>query len=176
REEPAPLPTLLEAEAKAKDGALRPGTEAVEGEVEMEREREGFVHMVQVKISLMEWSEQLFDITTVSIHTYERAPQVLAADPGQWRGVLRVDSSSRCAALSLPTESFAMLPFHTAAELEMMDQERQAGRDIPYSPSFILDLGEVDTRIRNIIDFTFIPGFETPTMAVASQTTQTWTG
>ncbi|KIO33745.1 hypothetical protein M407DRAFT_229600 [Tulasnella calospora MUT 4182] len=231
REEPAPLPTLLEAEAKTNTGASKPGTEAVEGEVEMDREGEGFVNMAQVKslpagssvipstvtrlvllrehrlhgnvtglasvktiassedgldrlvisfrdakISLMEWSEHLYDITTVSIHTYERAPQVLAADPGLWRGVLRVDPSSRCAALSLPKECFAIIPFHTAAELEMMDQERQAGRDIPYSPSFILDLGEVDSRIKNIIDFTFIPGFNNPTIAVAFQTTQTWTG
>ncbi|KAG8954872.1 mRNA cleavage and polyadenylation factor subunit [Tulasnella sp. 424] len=231
REEPAPLPTLQEAEAKTKSGASKPGTEAVEGEVEMDREGEGFVSMAQVKslpagssvipstvtrlfllrehrlhgnvtglasvktiassddgldrllisfrdakISLLEWSEHLFDITTVSIHTYERAPKVLTADPGHWRGVLRVDPSSRCAALSLPKESLAILPFHTAAELEMMDQERQAGRDIPYSPSFILDLGDVDVRIKNIIDFAFIPGFNNPTIAVAFQTIQTWTG
>ncbi|KAG9018279.1 mRNA cleavage and polyadenylation factor subunit [Tulasnella sp. 427] len=128
------------------------------------------------KISLMEWSDHIYDIVTVSIHTYERAPQVLMADPSQWRGVLRVDSSSRCAALSLPKESFAILPFHTAAELEMMDQERQSGRDIPYSPSFILDLGQIDVRIKNIIDFAFIPGFNNPTIAIAFQTTQTWTG
>lgn len=34
----------------------------------------------------------------------------------------------------------------------------------------------MDTRIKNIIDFTFIPGFNNPTIAVAFQTTQTWTG
>lgn len=93
------------------------------------------------QISLLEWSEHLFDITTVSIHTYERAPKVLTADPGHWRGVLRVDPSSRCAALSLPKESLAILPFHTAAELEMMDQERQAGRYEPYlTPPIVAEL------------------------------------
>lgn len=51
REEPAPLPTLLEAEAKVKSGVAKPGTEAVEGEVEMDREGEGFVNMAQVKVS-----------------------------------------------------------------------------------------------------------------------------
>lgn len=58
REEPAPLPTLLEAEAKTKDGASKPGTEAVEGEVEMDREGEGFVNMAQVKVSACRHTSQ----------------------------------------------------------------------------------------------------------------------
>ena len=50
-------------------------------------------------------------------------------------------------------------------------------RDIPYSPSFILDLGtEVDDHIRSVIDFVFLPGFNKPTIAVLFQTQQTWTG
>lgn len=50
-------------------------------------------------------------------------------------------------------------------------------RDMPYSPSFILDLGtEVDDRIRSVIDFVFLPGFNKPTIAVLFQTQQTWTG
>ena len=50
-------------------------------------------------------------------------------------------------------------------------------REIPYSPSFILDLSaEVDDRIRNVIDFVFLPGFNNPTVAVLYQQTQTWTG
>jgi cleavage and polyadenylation specificity factor subunit 1 len=50
-------------------------------------------------------------------------------------------------------------------------------RDIPYSPSFILDLPiQVDPNLRNIIDFVFIPGFNNPTLAVLFQTQHTWTG
>ena len=49
-------------------------------------------------------------------------------------------------------------------------------RDVPYSPSFVLDLAVVEERIHNIIDFTFLPGFNNPTIAVLFETQQTWTG
>ena len=52
-----------------------------------------------------------------------------------------------------------------------------ADRDVPYSPSFVLDLAaEVDERIRNVVDFVFLPGFNNPTVAVLFQAQQTWTG
>jgi len=42
-----------------------------------------------------------------------------------------------------------------------------AYRDVPYSPSFTLDLAsEVDESIHNVIDFAFLPGFNNPTTAV----------
>jgi hypothetical protein len=48
--------------------------------------------------------------------------------------------------------------------------------DIPYAPSFILSLtGEVDPRLRNVIDFAFLGGFSHPTLAVLCQPEQTWT-
>lgn len=49
-EEPAPLPTLEEAEAKAAAGTSKLGTEAVEGEVAMDAAGEGFVNLAQVKV------------------------------------------------------------------------------------------------------------------------------
>lgn len=51
REEPAPLPTLEEEEGRTKNESIKPGTEAMEGEVEMDEEGEGFVNMAQVKVS-----------------------------------------------------------------------------------------------------------------------------
>ena len=51
REEPAPLSAQKEAE-KERRGAVRKGTEAVEGEVEMDASGEGFVNMGTVKVSL----------------------------------------------------------------------------------------------------------------------------
>lgn len=98
-------------------------------------------------------------------------------DTSLFRADLRVDPMSRCAALSLPQDAMAILPFHqTQAELGIMDQD-QASREVPYSPSFILDLAtEVDEHIRNVIDFVFLPGFNNPTIAVLFQVQQTWTG
>ena len=50
-------------------------------------------------------------------------------------------------------------------------------RDIPYAPSFILDLpSQIDQNIHNFIDFVFLAGFNNPTLAVLFQTQQTWTG
>ena len=58
-----------------------------------------------------------------------------------------------------------------------MDPFLTLDRDIPYSPSFILDLpAQVDENLRNIIDFVFLPGFNNPTLAILFQTEQTWTG
>ena len=49
REEPAPLPTQPEDERERRMKERR-GTEAVEGEVEMDRQGEGFVNMGSVKV------------------------------------------------------------------------------------------------------------------------------
>ncbi|KAJ3476928.1 hypothetical protein NLI96_g10812 [Meripilus lineatus] len=135
------------------------------------------VSFKDAKIALLEWSEPIEDLVTVSIHTYERAPQLLLMDSHLFHSELRSDPLSRCAALSLPKDSLAVLPFYqTQAELDVMEQESQT-RDVPYSPSFVLDLtAEVDERIRNVVDFVFLPGFNNPTIAVLYQQQQTWTG
>jgi len=72
----------------------------------------------------------------------------------------------------------AILPFmQTQVELEVMDHDHSQQRDIPYSPSFVLNLpAQVDQNLRNIIDFVFLPGFNNPTLAMLFQTEQTWTG
>jgi cleavage and polyadenylation specificity factor subunit 1 len=120
----------------------------------------------------------------------------MSLDSSLFRADLRVDPLSRCAALSLPKDAIAILPFYqTQAELDVMDQDQTQTkcvsiiastikksrltihRDLPYSPSFILDLpSDVDENMRNVIDFVFLPGFNNPAMAVLFQTQQTWTG
>ncbi|KAF9818061.1 hypothetical protein IEO21_03022 [Rhodonia placenta] len=232
REEPAPISTQKEDE-RDRRASVRKGTEAVEGEVEMDASGEGFVNMGSVKstgpngvshppsvnrfylirehrlhgivtgiegvriitsiedsldrllvsfkdakIALLEWSDAIHDLITVSIHTYERAPQLMSIDAPLFRSELRADPLSRCAALLIPGDSIAILPFYQSqAELDIMEQETNQARDVPYSPSFILDFaGDVDERIRNVIDFAFLPGFNNPTIAVLYQSPQTWTG
>ncbi|KAJ7624997.1 CPSF A subunit region-domain-containing protein [Mycena polygramma] len=227
-EEQAPFASQAE---EGRDERVRKGTEAVEGEVEMDTGGEGFVNIsksaslksavypptvtriyfvrehslhgivtgiegIQImasiedkldrllisfkdaKIALMEWSDTVHDLVTVSIHTYERAPQLISMDSSSFHAMLRVDPASRCAALSLPKDAIAILPFYQSqADFDVMEQEQALARDVPYSPSFILDLpGSVDENMRNVIDFAFLPGFNNPTMAVLFQTQQTWTG
>lgn len=118
----------------------------------------------------------------------------MSIDAPLFRSELRADPLSRCAALLIPGDSIAILPFYQSqAELDIMEQEtnqarcvprvksdnltQRYDRDVPYSPSFILDFaGDVDERIRNVIDFAFLPGFNNPTIAVLYQSPQTWTG
>ncbi|KAI0073246.1 hypothetical protein K474DRAFT_235810 [Panus rudis PR-1116 ss-1] len=231
REELAPISANKDDERERR-ASVRKGTEAVEGEVEMDASGEGFVNVGMVKssanddalipppvqrfylvrehrlhgivtgleavriinssedgldrllvsfkdakIALLEWSQDVEDLITVSIHTYERAPQLAAIDTPLHRAQLRTDPLSRCAALLLPKDSLAILPFYQSqVDLDVMEPDTQA-RETPYSPSFILDLAaDVDERIRNVIDFVFLPGFNNPTIAVLFQRTQTWTG
>lgn len=100
---------------------------------------------------------------------------------------LVMDTASRCAALLLPQDAMAILPFHQEqdhAHVEFMDQDQSqdqgnAGREMhtPYSASFILDLAtEVNEHVRNVIDFAFLPSFNNPTIAVLFQVQQAWTG
>ena len=147
---------------------------------------------------------------TISIHTYERAPQLV--------NTFCIESFETHCTFSLPwillcfeqyfvvTHCPAAQPYrflNTHLLFFLLSRRRQTwtswirtspnqgnvftslivgfcsllDRDIPYSPSFILDLPiQVDPNLRNIIDFVFIPGFNNPTLAVLFQTQQTWTG
>lgn len=137
------------------------------------------------KMTLMQWSEVEADLVTVSIHTYERAPQLAEGIPDQFLSILQVDPESRCAALLLPNDAMAILPFYkdTAEELDEMMQivgdsqvDLTIERSLPYAPSFILSLQKADSTIKNIRDFTFLPNFQRPTVAVLFERERTWTG
>ncbi|KAJ2917885.1 hypothetical protein MD484_g2498, partial [Candolleomyces efflorescens] len=159
------------------------------------------VSFKDAKIALLEWSDAVHDLVPVSIHTYERAPQLMSLTAPLFKSQLRVDPLSRCAALGLPNHSIAILPFYQSqAELDSIDylhnndkfssspsslaaekererERERENRDVPYSPSFILNFtAQVDPGILTVTDFTFLPGFNNPTLAVLYQTEQTWTG
>ncbi|SPC64715.1 related to cleavage and polyadenylation specificity factor, 160 kDa subunit [Ustilago sp. UG-2017b] len=145
------------------------------------------VSFTDAKLALLEWNHTTDDLETVSIHTYERAPQLLNGIPHLFQPNLNIDPLSRCAALLLPHDALAILPFYRdAAEFEFefddgLDLDLNldfAGEDkaamqaavqiesLPYSPSFVLTMREVDPKIRNLKDFCFLPGFQKPTVAV----------
>ncbi|KAF8750300.1 mRNA cleavage [Rhizoctonia solani] len=113
------------------------------------------------KIALMEWSDVVYDLVTVSIHTYERSTQVNTNTNPHFRSLLRVD---HC----------------IVAELDILDQEQNVtsfAKEAPYSPSFVLDLpADVDNRIKQVVDIAFLPGFNNPTLAVLYKSEFTSTG
>ena len=137
------------------------------------------------KMTLMQWSDSAADLITVSIHTYERATQLAEGLPDSFLPILQVDPNSRCAALLLPQDAMAILPFYndTAEELDEMLQmagdsqgDMTLERSLPYAPSFIMSLQTADSSIKNIRDFTFLPNFQRPTIAVLYEKERTWTG
>ncbi|KAG9052399.1 mRNA cleavage and polyadenylation factor subunit [Serendipita sp. 407] len=135
------------------------------------------VSFEDAKLALLEWSDALYDITTVSIHTYERSVYLLNAEFASSRVQLRTDPSNRCAALIFPRDAIALLPWYqTQAEFDLQDSVQTHTRDLPYSPSFIVKYSSMDERIRNVVDVAFLPGFNTPTIAVLFQPQQTWSG
>ncbi len=154
------------------------------------------VSFADAKLALLEWNDTTDDLETVSIHTYERATQLLNGTPPLFRPNLNVDPLSRCAALLLPHDALAILPFYRDnAEfdfddglgldlandaLDASDAAAMAAaahmESLPYSPSFVLTMREVDPKIRNLKDFCFLPGFQKPTVAVLFDHSPTWTG
>jgi hypothetical protein len=55
----------------------------------------------------------------------------MALDSSLFRSELRVDPVSRCAALLLPKNSVAILPFYqTQAELDVMEQDQSQARHV----------------------------------------------
>lgn len=143
------------------------------------------VSFKDAKMTLMQWSDVEADLITISIHTYERAPQMAEGLPLQFFPILQVDPESRCSALLLPDDAMAILPFYkdTAEELDEMLQmvvdnqvDLSIERSLPYAPSFILSLQKADPAIKNIRDFAFLPNFQRPTVAVLFERERTWTG
>lgn len=81
------------------------------------------------KLALLEWSDALYDISTVSIHSYERSPHVVNCDFGTSRARLRTDPAHRCAALCLPRDAIALLPWYqTQVELDMTETDQTTAR------------------------------------------------
>ncbi|KIM33311.1 hypothetical protein M408DRAFT_152666 [Serendipita vermifera MAFF 305830] len=135
------------------------------------------VSFKDAKLALLEWSDVLYDISTVSIHSYERSSHVVNADFTNSSARLRTDPGHRCAALCLPGDNIAILPWYqTQAELEFADSSEFIARDLPYSPSYVVEYAAMHEEIRNVVDLVFLPGFNTPTIAVMFQPDQTWTG
>ncbi|KAK0527587.1 mRNA cleavage and polyadenylation factor subunit [Tilletia horrida] len=136
------------------------------------------VSFKDAKIALLEWSDIERDLITVSIHTYERASQLAHGLPHSFYPALAVDPADRCAALLLPQDAIAILPFlQDTAELELFEgPQANASRSLPYAPSFVLPFSQSDPKIRGVRDIVFLPGFQKPTLAVLYAAQQTWTG
>ncbi|PLW07812.1 hypothetical protein PCANC_21051 [Puccinia coronata f. sp. avenae] len=156
------------------------------------------VSFQDAKMTLLEWSNSVADLVPISLHTFEKLPQITQGDlPRDFQAQLEIDPLCRCAVLLLPQATLAVLPFfqdqldldglgHNGDLNSALGSEKQRFETFPYASSFILDLNQqilnhlssaIDDQqrpIKSVIALKFLPGFSEPTLAVLYQTQYTW--
>ncbi|KAI5476013.1 cleavage and polyadenylation specificity factor subunit 1 [Pseudohyphozyma bogoriensis] len=164
------------------------------------------VSFKDAKMSLMEWTPAAHDLLPISLHTFEKLPQVARLT------LSATDPSSRLSVLLLPTNTggdgtLAILPFfQEEIDLESLGVDAEAWgsgavASIPYAASHLLPLSTLTSShssfagpsksttlfnptsaslgpppVRNVIDMVFLPGFNEPTLALLYAPELTWTG
>ncbi|EGF98089.1 uncharacterized protein MELLADRAFT_96156 [Melampsora larici-populina 98AG31] len=158
------------------------------------------VSFKDAKITLLEWSHQQSDLVPISLHTFEKLPQITQGDFPTIFDQLETDPQSRCAILKLPQSTIAVLPFFQENNLDLEtlfsnsnpSANNQRIQSFPYAPSFIIDLNQSQSfksqtqthsqtqtqqkSIKSIISFKFLPGFSQPTLAILYTYQHTWAG
>ncbi|OAX83062.1 hypothetical protein ACJ72_02580 [Emergomyces africanus] len=145
------------------------------------------------KLSLIEWDPEKHQISTTSIHYYERddvhiSPWTpnLATCPSH----LTVDPSSRCAVLNFGKKNLAILPFHQIGDDLVMDdfdsdiEEPSRGTShtaegpdgankpngpafqTPYASSFVLPIAALEPSMLHPISLAFLFEYREPTFGV----------
>lgn len=140
------------------------------------------------KLSLVEWDQERHNISTVSIHYYERddlARSPWVPDLGSCGSSLSVDPSSSCAVFNFGIRNLAILPFHQPGDDLVMDDydsgdegnhaDHAAGADkskdgtayqTPYASSFVLPMAALDPSLLHPISFTFLYEYREPTFGI----------
>ncbi|OAV95953.1 hypothetical protein PTTG_04786 [Puccinia triticina 1-1 BBBD Race 1] len=156
------------------------------------------VSFQDAKMTLLEWSNPAADLVPISLHTFEKLPQITQGDlPRDFQAQLEADPLSRCAVLLMPQATLAVLPFFQD-QLDLdglglsgglhsaLGSEQQRFQTFPYASSFILDFNQqilnhlpstIENQqrpIKSVIALKFLPGFSEPTLAVLYQTQYTW--
>lgn len=138
------------------------------------------------KLSLIEWDQERHNISTISIHYYERddltrSPWV--PDLGSCGSSLSVDPSSSCAVFNFGIRNLAILPFHQPGDDLVMDDydSGDEGRNhaadaektkngmtyqTPYASSFVLPVAALDPSLLHPISFAFLYEYREPTFGI----------
>ena len=140
------------------------------------------------KLSLVEWDPECQNISTISIHYYERddlARSPWVPDLSSCGSSLSVDQSSSCAVFNFGIRNLAILPFHQPGDDLVMDDygsgdeenrvEPASGADkikdgityqTPYASSFVLPMAALDPSLLHPISFTFLYEYREPTFGI----------
>lgn len=142
------------------------------------------------KASLIEWNQETYNLSTISIHLYETEDLIgspWAPELSQCSSYLTVDPSSRCAGLKFGVRNLAIIPFRQVVDdLTMGDYDPALddalptngpteaisglsdAKMTPYGPSFVLLLTELDPNIVFLSDLAFLYEYREPTLGVLS--------
>ena len=141
------------------------------------------------KLSLIEWDQERHNISTISIHFYERddlARSPWVPDLSSCGSSLSVDPSSSCAVFNFGIRNLAILPFHQPGDDLVMDdydsgdegnRADHASSDAdkakngmtyqtPYASSFVLPVAALDPSLLHPISFTFLYEYREPTFGI----------
>lgn len=138
------------------------------------------------KLSLIEWDSERHNISTISIHYYERDDMTRSPwvpDLGSCGSSLSVDPSSSCAVFNFGIRNLAILPFHQPGDDLVMDDygSGDEGKDhaadadktkndmtyqTPYASSFVLPVAALDPSLLHPISFAFLYEYREPTFGI----------
>lgn len=139
------------------------------------------------KLSLVEYNPDTHDLATVSLHQFEDAEMRGGFIHNDWVPAVRVDPDNRCAAMLVYGRKIVILPFRR--DINMVADTEDNSADITLEglqlggtggrvlPSYTLDLTQViQTPVDNIIDITFLHGYNQPTLLILYEPLKTFAG
>ncbi|KAH9443463.1 hypothetical protein Pst134EA_032653 [Puccinia striiformis f. sp. tritici] len=123
------------------------------------------VSFQDAKMTLLEWSNPAADLVPISLHTFEKLPQITQGDlPRDFQAQLEINWISTVLVSSGGLNS-------------ALNPEQQRSQSLPYASSFILDFNQQllnhlppvlenqQRPIKSVIALKFLPGFSEPTLA-----------
>ncbi|KAJ1983876.1 mRNA cleavage and polyadenylation factor subunit [Dimargaris cristalligena] len=151
--------------------------------------------LAEAKMALLEYSPTGHCFVTVSIHYYEWEEFRTESLQEPWPPTVITDPNGRCAILQVYRDRIAVLPFRQAENADLALGPTSMAADLnrkrplpmtgsvppatswPYSPSFMLDLEQLDQRVAQVLDIVFLHGYYVPTLAILYEAPETtWTG
>ncbi|KKA26290.1 hypothetical protein TD95_000089 [Thielaviopsis punctulata] len=150
------------------------------------------VAMRDAKMTLLGWQASTLSLESLSVHYYEQEDldgSPWEAPASEYETYFQADPMSRCAALKFGPKNMAILPFRQRdddIEMDDWDEELDGPRpakepsvavandtkkkEVPYLPSFVLKLPQLDPSLLHPVHFAFLHGYREPTFSIISST------
>lgn len=153
------------------------------------------------KVSLVEWDSSTNNLSTISIHYYEREEFKSSVTPESTVNYLTSDPGNRCVVLKFNFDMLAIIPFRqkedeylalddededmydadsgektTSPTAKKMPNSRPPVPEKPYQPSFVVSAAQLDEAILHIVSISFLYEYREPTFGILYRQQQTTVG